>query len=296
MIELTFHDSVAGVLKYAKSMKHGEISLGGASVIIDESGCRPITPKPKKWQGLDMEGSPADVTSLFLALDIGNLSGNLPDRGDVLSMLFDDHFPGVSDGMMQINETALSRIRLAAKSGDKIRAWLSDTDPSELCGLYFLCDLLEGSKAELSVVWIPKSVEKEGTVINYRSTGEVDAEMYGSFVNLETALTLPERHAYALEWKRLINENSPLRVYLNGAVVSVPEDFYDFAIKENIPEGEFVCARLIGKTLIMIPGVGDRWLYKRIEKMINEGKLTEISPAPAEHPYMTVLKRSDKAL
>lgn len=35
---------------------------------------------------------------------------------------------------------------------------------------------------------------------------------------------------YALEWTDLVNENSPLRAVINGKLIGVPEDFYDFRI------------------------------------------------------------------
>jgi hypothetical protein len=74
--------------------------------------------------------------------------------------------------------------------------------------------------------------------------------------------------------------------------MSVPEDFYDFALRANVLEGEFKCAMLLGKTLIQVPGVGDRWLYLRILKMIEDGELIEISPPTDDWPYSAVLKRA----
>jgi hypothetical protein len=299
MIELVFGDSAAGALKYAKSMKHGTKTRaeGVASGIIGESGWRPAEQEPKIWQGQDISGSPADVAPLTLALDIGDISGGISSRKAVLDMLFDG-FPGyigVADDMLRVSERSLTRLDKAKKSSDEIRIWLCEGDPSELCGLCFVCDFLDGSDAQVSVIRIPKHIEKDGAVINYRSTGEIDAEMFGGFVGLETMLSPAEREAYSDEWARLVRENAPLRAYINGALISVPEDFYDFAIRASIPEGEFESVRLIGKALIMMPGVGDRWLNLRINEMLKTGELVELSPTTEGHPYTAVLKRGKGA-
>ena len=294
MIELVFGDSTAGALKYAKSMKHGA-KTGGAhlvSGIIDENGCYPAMTKDPIWRGLDIAGGSEDVAPLSLYLDIGGINEGLSGRKAILDMLFDGFsgYAGVADEMWKTNELTLARLEEAKKSHDKIRIWLCESDPAEMCGLCFVCDLLSGSDTPVSVIRIPRRLDKDGSIINYRSTGEVDAEMFGGFADMEVPLSPAERDSYTAEWKRLAGENASLRAYINGALISVPEDFYDFAIRSNIPEGEFVCAKLIGKALIMMPGVGDRWLFLRIKEMLKTGKLIEVSPTSDDHPYMAVLK------
>ena len=295
MINLVFGDSAAGALKYAKSMKHGAKTKGAAAIgfIGSTESELPDMQTPDTWQGLDIEGGAEDVASLDMALDIGDISGGISSRKAVLNMLFSGFsgYEGVADDMWRSNERTLSRLEEAKKTHDKIRIWLCEDDPAELCGLCFVCSLLEGSGAAVSVIRLPRRIEKEGTVTSYRNTGEASAEILGSFAGLETPLSTTEIMWYAMEWKRLVCENSPLRACVNGALMSVPEDFYDFVIRENIPDGEFVCAKLIGKSLITMPGVGDRWLFLRIEKMLDSGELIEVSPTAEDHPYTAVLKR-----
>lgn len=74
----------------------------------------------------------------------------------------------------------------------------------------------------------------------------------------------------------------------------MPEDFYDFALRANLPDGEFKVAELIGKTLCQISGVGDRWLFLRLAAMLQSGELIAVAEATEDHPYSGVLKRSNK--
>ncbi len=49
-----------------------------------------------------------------------------------------------------------------------------------------------------------------------------------------------------------MRENASLRAVINGSLIGVPNDFYDFALRSNIPDGEFKVAQLIGKTMSQI--------------------------------------------
>jgi len=107
-------------------------------------------------------------------------------------------------------------------------------------------------------------------------------------------LSAPRREAYAALWSELAAESAPLRAVVNGRLVGVPEDFYDFALRANIPDGEFPSALLIGKALSFVNGVGHRWLHLRIRHMIGAGELIEVRPANGDHPYSNVLKRGSR--
>jgi hypothetical protein len=61
---------------------------------------------------------------------------------------------------------------------------------------------------------------------------------------------------------------------INGRLTSVPENFYDFIITNNLPDNDFILARFIGKLLGEYRlGISDSWYAFRINKMI-EGKQT----------------------
>lgn len=46
--------------------------------------------------------------------------------------------------------------------------------------------------------------------------------------------------------------------------------------------------------LNQIPGVGDRWLFLRIQAMMKSGELIEVSAAISDHPYSGVVNNAVK--
>ncbi len=296
MIELAFGESPAGALKLAKSMKQGERLASAVAVIGGTKKERCEVKKPRNWSGITMEGSSRDVAALTLALDIGDISGMDTDmnlRKKVLNELFAD-FPGVSDEIWRTTQRALTRIQEAKSTLETIRMWVCTSDPVEMCSLFFICHLMVDASTPLSIVRVPKQTEKDNTIVYYRSTGEIPAEDFGAIAQYEESISKLQRIAYANTWNDLVRDNAPLRVIINGSVIGVPDDFYDFALRANMPEGEFKVAQLIGKTLIHISGIGDRWLFQRIQTMIQSGELIEVSAATDDHPYSGIIKRNRK--
>ena len=92
---------------------------------------------------------------------------------------------------------------------------------------------------------------------------------------------------YAILWSGLVEDNSPLRAVVNGKVLSVPEDFYDFLIwkwLKNVPVKE---ARLIGTILGHSQlGVGDWWYARRIESYIEQGKIRVVEDSENKYARM----------
>jgi hypothetical protein len=294
MIELAFGESSGGALKLAKTMKHAESMFGPVCVTGGAEKERLDAMKPRKWPGMPMEGGPEDVEALTLALDIGDISDmdtGMIARKKVLDDLFAD-FPGVSDGIWNTDQHALMRVREAKSTMEPIRMWVCTGDPVEMCGMYFIRHLMADAQTPLSVVRVPQQIEKGDSIVFYRSTGEIAADELGAFARHEEPIGKMLRGAYSAIWNDLALENAPLRAIVNGIVVGVPDDFYDFSLRANMPDGEFRVVLLIGKTLNRLPGVSDRWLFLRTQAMINSGELIEVSAAAGEYPYSGIIKRN----
>lgn len=293
MIELAFGESPAGALKLAKSMKQGKCLGGSVDVFDSTENEQREAMKPSNWFGMTMEGSSSDVVALTLALDIGDISDMDTDM-DKRKKLFDNFFadfPGISDEMWKINQNAIMRLKQAKISLEPIRMWISTSDSAEMCSLYFVCHLMSDSQTPLFVVRVPQLLEKDNRIICYNSTGEVRAEEFEAFTEYEEPISELQRRVYAGIWCDLMSENTPLRAIVNGCVIGVPVDFYDFSLRTNLSDRELKVAQLIGKTLRQIPGVGDRWLFLRIRAMIESGELIEISMGTGDDPYSGVVKR-----
>lgn len=301
MIELAFSEGFAGALKVAKSIKQGSKYTGAIGVIggtkKEQKEAKREYKKKQNWSGVTMEGSGKDVEALTLALDMGDISDMNTDkkaRKKLLDTLFAD-YANVSDEIWEQNQHALTRIQEARTTLEPIRMWIGGEDPQDLCGLYYICHSMLESETPLFIVSIPKQIVRENTLITYRNTGEVPAEEIGGLIQYEKKLSLCERNAYANIWSDLVSTNASLRAVINGKLCNVPADFYDFALRSNMPEGEWKIAGLLGKTLIQIPGVGDRWLYLRLQEMIKSGVLLEVSNKEGQdHPYSQTIMMNSK--
>ncbi|HEX3019246.1 MAG TPA: DUF3658 domain-containing protein [Chitinispirillaceae bacterium] len=293
MIELAFSESAAGSLKLAKSSRLSSrkcdqvISVGGAHEEKNQDE------KSDVRSEVTIEISPMDVEALTLSLDIGDISDmdtGINPRQKIIEELF-TAFPGVPDAIIQTNLHVLARLQQVKETMEHIRMWVCSTNPSELCGLYYVCSILANAKTTLSVVRVPDLIEKNNGIINYRDVGEIIPETLGALTVYEEPVSQLRCRFYANSWIELVNENAPLRAIVNGNVIGVPKDFFDFALRANMPEGEFIVAKLIGKTLGQLSGVGDRWLYLRIQAMLESGELVQVSAPTDDHPYSGVVKR-----
>ena len=203
--------------------------------------------------------------------DILDMDTEISSRKKILDDLFSD-FSGVYDGIWRTNQHALTRLQEAKATLEPVRMWICANNPAELCGLYFVCHLMVDAQTPLSVLCVPEQIEKDNSIIRYRSTGEINPEAIGAFTEYEEPISKLQRRAYANIWSDLVDENAPLRAVINGNLIGVPKGFYDFVLRANIPDGELKVTQLIGKTLSQISGVGDRWLFLRIQAMLQTGK------------------------
>lgn len=298
MIEITFSQSAAGGLKLAKPCKPGQKRQGSIGVIGGTAQQRRQAlrqaRKPHVWTGVEMEGRRGDVFPLTLALTIGPLAdmdAGMDSRRITLQRLF-GAFPGVSEDIWTGNQRTLARLADAAECGEPVRVWVCENGPEELCGLYYLCHRLNGTAAPLTQVLIPKTLTDGEMPRQIRGTGDIQPEQFGIIAQTYGGLLNEEtRDAYGKLWQAIAEQNAPLRALVNGQLLSVPEDFYDFMLRDNIPEGEFKAALLIGRTLGKLPGVSDRWLYLRIQAMVESGELFEVAPAMDDHPYSATFRQ-----
>ncbi|MGN0340879.1 MAG: DUF3658 domain-containing protein [Lachnospira sp.] len=137
---------------------------------------------------------------------------------------------------------------------------------------------------------IPEHIVQGKEIFSYQSWGDVSAEEFAGFLPYEKILSQEEVRMYAGLWSDLVEDNSPLRAVINGKVISVPEDFYDFLIwkwLKNVPTKE---ARLIGDILGHSQlGVGDWWYARRIEYYISQGRISIIQDS--ENKYARLISQ-----
>jgi hypothetical protein len=250
------------------------------------------------FEGQAVGGNSSQVVCIPLLLDMGDI--NVPVDSEYRKNLIIDMYTinGFNDNdVMESLEKAwekylseIEKLKRYAALGEDIRLWYSDA-PYSVCGLYFVCNILKEYDCRVFAVKLPHHVKISGNEIqSYTTWGEVAAGKFYMFLPLTEELSAFEVRLYASKWTELKEEKSTLRAVVNGKVIGVPEDFYDHIIQKEIPDGEFVMARLVGKILGKYPlGVGDWWYAKRINLMIEQGKLNVVNKN--KETYSQTLKK-----
>lgn len=293
MLEVVFRDSTKGAMKMAKNYNKKNM-IGGA---IGYIGKKPSKKElGKQFEGESIGGSSRDVISIGFNLDIGDITGEIDSqmrKNEFIRVLGSVNFEDNEvEQFFNSQREDFNRLLAAAKGGEPIRVWKSNT-PFSTCAYAFLCDALLNIGCKISTISLPEYWKtSESTIQSCTDWAELSPGQFYRFLPLEREISDIEMRLQSNLWNTLKAENAPLRALVNGKLISVPEDFYDHIIIRNIPDGEVVMAQLIGTILGKYPlGVGDGWYALRIKKMIDENKLEIVADKDTSHPYGKVLRK-----
>ncbi|MEG1175607.1 MAG: DUF3658 domain-containing protein [Ruthenibacterium sp.] len=313
MLEVCFGDSVKGALRCAQNVGG---SCGGAMGIAVIGGGRlhwwqrrKMLAKARAEQraleqgAIALGGTKEDLVGISFDESEGDIAAPLtaddcPRKRRVVEWLTADPW-GEQEEMQTEAENFwqrcmadLEKLKTRAAAGEAVRIWADET-PSAACGLLFAADLLRGMDCPVSVVKLPPQMERpDGTIVRYVGWGEVRPELFGSFLGGAVTLSKEQRALLAQQWKRLQEENAPLRAVQDGQVVSVGMDYYDALIRKEYPADSCRVAELIGNVLGKHrPGVGDFFIAQRIRTLLADGELTIRKNDPSRF-YNTVIARA----
>jgi hypothetical protein len=283
MIEVLFAESEAASMRAAKSTVIYSKIDGPTSVFI--AGKK--KPPEKEHSGW-LEGNAGDVVCFGYRLDIGNIQEDIEGHYrknlifSLLNMENEKETQDYADSYMQ-----MQKLKIYLEAGESIRIWYSDA-PYSRCGLYHLCNILNCYENEIYLVKLPEYVVHGKTICFYKNWGEVAAEEFAGFLSGERIVSKEELRMYASLWNELVEDNSPLRAIVNGKMIGVPEDFYDFMILNRITTKPIKECRLIGDIIgHNQASIGDWWYAKRIQHFIEEGLIKVLEDA--EKPYARLI-------
>lgn len=232
-----------------------------------------------------IEGTPEEVICLGFLLDIGDIRENVDSayRKTLIHDLYTQEAWGKDPevdaefwNLADVYVRELQRLKNYLEEGETIRIWYSDA-PYSVCGFYHVCSILSEYDNPVRVVKIPEHIVRGNEIISYRNWGEVAAEEFAGFLPYERELSREEVRMYRSLWMELQEENTPLRAIINGKIMSVGEDFYDFLIWKELTKKPIKEARLIGNILGKYPiSIGDWWYAKRIHTFLAQGKIRVI--------------------
>lgn len=294
MIELLFGESEAGAMKAAKSKKVIGHRNDGPTAVIGNGFSK--GKETVEW----IPGTSKEVICLGFMLDIGDIreeADSVYRKKLIFSMLFqeqkgkDVEMEETLRGLGHAYGEELKRLKGYLEAGEPMRIWYSDA-PYSRCGLCFACCFMKGFDNRVSVVKLPEYQVKESSITVHHNWGNLAAEEFSGFLQYERELSMRERRMYEILWTELVEENGPLRAVVNGELMSVGEDFYDFLIWRHLTAQPVKEARLIGNILGHHPiSVGDWWYASRIEHFIGEGRIKVVQDS--EHKYARMICRAD---
>ena len=302
MLELCFSLSVRGSLRVAQHCGTGPLAVGAVFFGEDSvpESVRREAEARARWEAGERQknavalgGIPEDVLCLSLGLCFGDIQAPLGEdcpRRVFLRRWYGDGREDTASRDWRETMATLERLR-SLGTADQVRIW-ADGLPDDLCGLLFAAEVLKGTEAHVSAVFLPPWRERQdGTIIHYQGWGDVCPEEFGQFLPLERDLTPAVLRMLAARWKELEKENAPLRAVVNGRVRSVGEDFYDGCIRRALPLGRKKISQLIGDILGREqPGIGDAWLADRIRVLVGGGEYRMIEEDPKRF-YNSILEK-----
>ena len=291
MIEILFGESEACSMKAAKN----KIVIGKVNGPVSVWMAGKKTPPSKPVTGW-IEGASEEVICLGFMMDIGNIKEPMesPYRRELIYSMYaqnqweqDEEIEKELKNAGDVYTKELYRLKDFLDHGEAVRIWYSDA-PYSRCGFYSLCQILKEYENEISVVKLPEYITREKEIVSYQSWSEVSAEEFAGFLSYEKSLSREEVRMYAALWSELVEDNTPLRAVVNGKVLSVPDDFYDFLIWKWLKDVPLKEARLIGNILGYSQiGIGDWWYARRIEYYIEQGKICVIEDS--EYKYARII-------
>lgn len=318
MIDVVFNDSACGSLKLAQHFGQGEYQSGAISVVISSpDGSEPTDEEIQseqqeaeendrfEWEhAVPMGGDPADIYGFDFDLSIGDISESVPGekRLQVLKWLseihpyFEEAEPDFFVEHMQEAKSDLEEVCRRILTGEDVRIWYSN-HPEELCGLHwFMTQLneIEPHDGQIFLVPLPDwEIDEDGDII-YRSIWDgIKPGEWHRYLDLQKAAPSAFCMDCAARWKHLQQENAPLRVLLNGRLVSASVTFYDEFICREITaaDDEFDETMLIG-TIMEKYDLKDTLIAQRVESMICAGSLVPVTEPAHDCPvYHRRLKK-----
>lgn len=201
-------------------------------------------------------------------------------------------------------EKTLAQIR-SIPDGEHVVIWACN-NAHEQTGLRYVVYLLQGKNIDITVINTTEEYEKLFPVKKVKYTllhsGEIPPEKLQHIYVQGSGrlLTDHDREEYEKEWLSLSESDEALRIWRNGRIISVPEDFYDeFIINKakklsgNRKAMEFMkSARVIGEVLGHLDQyVEDSFLEYRIRKLIEAGVFEVEGSLEAMRFYSIRLKR-----
>lgn len=230
---------------------------------------------------------PADDEILCLAymLDQGDIQQ--PADSDyreeyIYNMLMQNSEPEAAEEIREAIQSytdSLNYLIDQARQGAEIRVW-NEMSPASVAGFYHLCSMLVPYGIGFHYIEISRRFHNPNYAPGTTSLATSLYDRLEELMHMELELPSYDVNYYANIWSSLQEENASLRAIVNGQLISVPDNLYDFIILKRLDVPKMECS-VIGEILASDQKrLTDAWLTARIEKLIEEGAIEVLEDNP----------------
>ena len=213
----------------------------------------------------------------------------------VVSCLYEKHIPVWAVEVNTMPSSEIRRIHAVTKARGNAEAVAVITDNRLLNFLLRLAPQALLRRYARRVERRSREKRTSGGIVQYGSVGEMEPGAAQYFYKHRRQLTETEQAQLLSDWKRLQEENTPLRAMVDGKLQSVPADFYDAAILSCVPAEESSAALTVGRAIAKLDEtgnrVGDMLIFARIRALAQAGQIVIVHDAP-NYRDLTIYKCS----
>jgi hypothetical protein len=166
--------------------------------------------------------------------------------------------------------------KLDANPEEQLWIWMGQNQ-HDVTGYYWLMPQLRNYQGRLFVLYMNNLpfINEKGQIFYPSWLHEIPAKEFIKAKKLSRPITLSEFEVDPDEWKKLVEENSPVRILEGGKkIAGKGEDFYDNEILKNITSEWQKATRVLSNTLHRMKiKTGDIFIMRRMKQLIADGKV-----------------------
>jgi hypothetical protein len=160
------------------------------------------------------------------------------------------------------------------KDSDVLYLWYGHCG-NEVCGMMYTLELLKDKFTNIYLINVSDMIEESANAIStYMSVAEIMAEKLKSFIKLKRKIELTEYDILLNEWNLLKKDNSVLRIFKDGKIKSVKDDYFDIEILKYTEKEFKKSARIVGSVLgFSEERISDDYIFWRIKELVKSGNI-----------------------
>jgi hypothetical protein len=149
----------------------------------------------------------------------------------------------------------------------------------EICGMMYTLHLLKDKEINAYIVNVSDKIveNNHGMVVQIiaSSATEIVPKKLGVYLKLARKIERDEYNDLVTQWTDLLKENSLLRSYVNGKMVSISEDYFDKDILKFTDKKYMKAPRIFCEALANIePRITEDYIFWRIEELVRLGRMS----------------------